>query len=353
MSQLFTLPKQVVVSASGAPYANATATFYRAGTSTLHTVYATPELDPAHPNPVQADSTGTFPAIWLDDLSPYQYRVVILDQNGFQLMDESLAGSLSSSDGNVVMEAPVTGITLTVNQTAGQAGDGIRIAAQSGVGNYASLNLYAPGAREYRVIAESDNGSLLIRDQSAAAVRYELTSAGVHRYFGATGQRAISVRGPTSQWAGIDLVDGNVGNQTWTLLSGHPSTGVFSIFDVTGAAPRVSITPAGATTVSDGIGNLYPIGYSDIPRLTSGFVAGKCTALTAGATINTADLYTGKAFSIYNNSAGSITITEGASVTLRLAGTASTGNRTLAARGFATFWCNSATEVVGTGAGLS
>ena len=42
-----------------------------------------------------------------------------------------------------------------------------------------------------------------------------------------------------------------------------------------------------------------------------------------------------------------------AGLTLRLAGTATTGNRTLAARGLATIWFNSASEAVASGPGVS
>ena len=61
----------------------------------------------------------------------------------------------------------------------------------------------------------------------------------------------------------------------------------------------------------------------------------------------------GDTFSIYNNSAASITLTQGASLTLRLGGTATTGNRTLAQRGIATVVFISATEAVIGGMGLT
>jgi len=95
------------------------------------------------------------------------------------------------------------------------------------------------------------------------------------------------------------------------------------------------------------------IGYLDIPRRTSGVARGECLAATAGFTLNTSDLSAGKAYSVYNDSGSSIVITQGGGVTLRLAGSATTGNRTLAARGMATIWCNSASEAVMFGAGLT
>jgi hypothetical protein len=61
----------------------------------------------------------------------------------------------------------------------------------------------------------------------------------------------------------------------------------------------------------------------------------------------------GDAVSIYNDSASAITITQGSGLTLRQGGTTNTGNRTLAPRGMATVWFNSASEAIITGAGVS
>jgi hypothetical protein len=56
-------------------------------------------------------------------------------------------------------------------------------------------------------------------------------------------------------------------------------------------------------------------------------------------TINASIFTAGDMLTIVNNSASNQTITAGASVTFRLAGTATTGNRTLAQYGIATFLC--------------
>jgi hypothetical protein len=61
----------------------------------------------------------------------------------------------------------------------------------------------------------------------------------------------------------------------------------------------------------------------------------------------------GQAITVYNNSAVTRFITQGANVTLRLAGTAATGNRTLTQRGLATIVCVSANTFVVSGVGLS
>jgi len=99
--------------------------------------------------------------------------------------------------------------------------------------------------------------------------------------------------------------------------------------------------------------NGYVVGYQGIPRRTSGLARGECLAATAGLTINTADLIAGVAYSIYNDSGSAITVTQGSGVTLRLTGTALTGNRTIAARGMALIWVNSVTEATMSGPGVT
>lgn len=74
---------------------------------------------------------------------------------------------------------------------------------------------------------------------------------------------------------------------------------------------------------------------------------------TGGVTINTGIFSAGDAVSIYNNSGSNQTITQGTSVTLRQAGTANTGNRTLAQYGVCTVLCVGSETFVISGAGLS
>lgn len=77
---------------------------------------------------------------------------------------------------------------------------------------------------------------------------------------------------------------------------------------------------------------------------------GKCQAISAGVTVPSATFAAGDAISLYNDSAAAVTITQGAGLTQRLNGTATTGNLTLAARGFCTIWFNSASECIVSGA---
>jgi hypothetical protein len=68
--------------------------------------------------------------------------------------------------------------------------------------------------------------------------------------------------------------------------------------------------------------------------------AGKHISITTGGvTVNASIFSIGDMITIFNNSGSSQNITQGASVTLRLAGTATTGTRALAQYGVATLLC--------------
>lgn len=87
--------------------------------------------------------------------------------------------------------------------------------------------------------------------------------------------------------------------------------------------------------------------------LAIGDVGKHISITTGGVTVASGVFAAGDIVSIYNNSSSSQTITQGGSVTLRLAGTATTGNRTLAQRGIATVLCIASNEFVISGAGLT
>lgn len=88
-----------------------------------------------------------------------------------------------------------------------------------------------------------------------------------------------------------------------------------------------------------------------VPNAGANLVTGEMYVATAGFTLNTG-LAANNVYPIYNNSGSAITLTQGSGVTLRLAGTTTTGNRTLAARGMASLWCLSTSEYILSGAGV-
>lgn len=95
-----------------------------------------------------------------------------------------------------------------------------------------------------------------------------------------------------------------------------------------------------------------------IPAIGSTVVAssfaGEFLSVTGIVTFSSATAFSpGDAVTIYNNSASNITISAGTGVTVRLAGTSSTGTRTLAQRGVCSFICVETDVYVGSGGGLT
>jgi len=86
--------------------------------------------------------------------------------------------------------------------------------------------------------------------------------------------------------------------------------------------------------------------------LAIGDVGAVISITTGGVTVPSGVFTAGDTVLIYNNSSSSQTITQGASTTLRLPGTADTGNRTLQQRGLATVLCIANNEFLITGSGL-
>jgi hypothetical protein len=110
------------------------------------------------------------------------------------------------------------------------------------------------------------------------------------------------------------------------------------------------------TTVSDAAGNVRNIvnnAQASVYILVVGDNGKMINITTGGVTVNSGIFSAGQNITIYNNSAASQTVTQGAGVTLRLAGSATTGNRTLALRGICTIVCVASNEFVVSGAGLS
>jgi len=117
------------------------------------------------------------------------------------------------------------------------------------------------------------------------------------------------------------------------------------------------------STLIDGGGTAESIGYRAIP-LTAKSASYQVTLSDVGQGLSTNASVTvppnattafsiGDTIAVYNNSASSITITQGAGVTLRLVGTSTTGSRALAARGLCTLVKVGTDEWVASGGGLS
>lgn len=136
-----------------------------------------------------------------------------------------------------------------------------------------------------------------------------------------------------------------------TTLSGFIG---LSYSGATGATGTNGAT--GAQGIQGASGATGPV-QTNIPLSTNTTIvstdAGKHIDATTGVTINSSTGFAvGDAVTIFNDTAGNITITA-TSITLYNAGTALTGNRTLAQRGLATVLCVGSNVYVIGGAGIS
>ena len=110
-----------------------------------------------------------------------------------------------------------------------------------------------------------------------------------------------------------------------------------------------------AATVSDGGGNIraitnnskssaYDLALADVGELIN---------TSSGVSVLSGVFSAGDAITIFNSSTSDIIITEGSSVTMYLAGSSTTGDRTLAQKGVATVLCVGTDTFTILGGGLS
>lgn len=173
--------------------------------------------------------------------------------------------------------------------------------------------------------------------------------------------------GSTWKWTGTawDLVRQAAGATGPTGPSGPAgATGPTGPTGATGpSGPSGPSGPTGAdSTVSGPSGPSGPAGPATVTQnsQTSAYTVtstdnGKYIDITTGGVTfaTTTGFTAGQNVAIYNNSTSSQTITQGTSVTLRWAGTSTTGNRTLAQYGVATVICVGSNTYVIAGTGLT
>ena len=140
---------------------------------------------------------------------------------------------------------------------------------------------------------------------------------------------------------------------------------------VSGTANSVSST-TGALTVVGGAGiagNVYsgnavndtkgelravPVNVQTTTYIITSTDHGKYISTNSGVTVPSGGVFApGQNVTIYNDSGSSIAITQGSGVTMYVAGTSTTGNRTLALRGLCTIFCVGTDTFVISGGGLS
>jgi len=223
------------------------------------------------------------------------------------------------------------------------------------------LGRSSAGAGSVEEITCTSAGRALLDDADAAAQRATLglgtlatqsgtfsgTSSGTN-----TGDQTITLTG--------DVTGSGTGSFAATIASGvitNAKVASNAAIDGSKISPSFgsqNVTTSG--TVSDGQGSLRNLAQNS---QTSSYTlvatdTGKHISITTGGITVPASVFSvGDAITIYNNSGSSQTITQGSSVTIRVAGTATTGSRTLAQYGLATILCVASNTFAISGPGLS
>ena len=256
--------------------------------------------------------------------------------------------TITGNTGNFTTITAVTGIFTST--LSGATTTGITANFQSGVFTTQVSGATVAGPTHTGTTANFVSGVFTTRVSGAtvtgdAGQFTNITGGGA----GFTNVTGVTVTGTTANFAS-GVFTTQVSGAT---VAGPTHTGTTANF----SSGNFTTTLSGATT-RDSIGNVR-----DIPQnsQTTSYTlvasdAGKHVFTTSGVTVPSGVFSVGQAVSIYNNTSGNITITQGTNVTLRQAGASGTGDRTLAQRGLATVLCVSGaagTEFVIGGAGLS
>jgi hypothetical protein len=165
--------------------------------------------------------------------------------------------------------------------------------------------------------------------------------------------KRIAVAGTSVQWVEIPHIaeDGDLDLGGQIIVD--TLTGTISVYYSGTNTVAAQITGTGI--ISDRAGDVRDIVNNDktAQYTLAATDNGELINITTGGVILPANVFSaGNNITIYNNSASSQTITATA-VTCYLAGTATTGNRTLSQRGIATIVCVAANTFVISGSGLS
>ena len=115
-----------------------------------------------------------------------------------------------------------------------------------------------------------------------------------------------------------------------------------------------AVTCSGTLSDEDGDVRNIPLAQKTGAYVLVAQDAGRAIHITTGGvTVNNSVFSAGNAVTIINDSGSDQTITQGSGLTMYNSADAATGNRTLAGRGMATIWFNSASKAYISGAGLS
>ena len=222
---------------------------------------------------------------------------------------------------------------------------------------YRSLILSISGAISASVtytIPSGKGGQWIVRNSTTDA------SGGPHSIIIASGGGGTSLTIPRT---GVVIIYSDGTNIAAAPIGGSSGQVIFNSGGVFAGSSNMTFdgTTLTANTIvsqnalSDGIGNVrtVPANSQSSSYTLVATDNGKYISITTGGIIVPAGIFSvGQVVSVYNNSGSSQTISA-SGTTLRLVGTATTGNRTLSSYGLATILCVASNTFVVTGGGVS
>ena len=277
---------------------------------------------------------------------------VSIDNNGKIGINSTVPGyTLDMIGDQMRLRSNVSGSNAVFRLWGQDASTGGAIIAQNNTGGAAPLYFYHSNT-DLGMTLDSSGRLLIGTTTEGHADADDLTISG--------SRTGITIRSATNNYGNIYFSDGTSGGAEYAGYVQY-NHNVNQLALGTNASTALTLDSSQnatfAGTVSDSIGELRAI-----PENARGTTytlvatdAGKCVTQThsSGFTIDNSVFSAGDAVTMINDSGSDFTITQGSGVTLYNTADASTGNRTLAGRGMATVWFQSASVGYISGAGLS
>lgn len=185
------------------------------------------------------------------------------------------------------------------------------------------------------IVTNAATGAFTVTVSSAGGGTSVVVAAGTRRLVYSDGTNV------QSSFSVLQIEEGGTG--ATTAAGARTALGLGTSNDVT--FQSVSDVSGNVRKVPENVqGGLYTLILSD---------SGKYISTTSNVNVPSGIFSAGDTVTVFNYGSGTLTITQGASVTMYLAGIGTTGNRTLAINGLATVLCVASNTFVITGAGLS
>lgn len=264
---------------------------------------------------------------------------------------------LEVGTGVTISAGIITAVSFSGNATNATYAVTAGVSTYSGVSGFSTFSGYS----------NTSGFSTFSNYANNAGIATYAWTAGVSTYSGVAGYSTFSGYSDTTGFStfsgyanasGVSTsVIGGIASVTQLQVSGISTLGSGTTVIGSFFTNQLSVSGVStASTVNDTSGNvrIVPQNSQTTAYILVASDSGKHIDITTGGVTVPASVFSvGDVVTIFNDSTSNQIITQGGSVTLRQAGTANTGNRTLAQYGLATILCVAPNTFVISGAGLS